>query len=213
MTLVSLPVYNVLKRLQPVYAMVQDRLIRGSRTTAYEQIGVALISVGTIVTGIGDLDFDFAGYMIAIVAAGTQSLYLVLSRHASDRVEGLSHVHLLFYTALFNVAIFGPLSALESSQISSFLSRPGEPGRLLYFIVPYVISGALLNFTTFWCTAANSPLATAVAGSFKGVFSTIAGLVLFESRLTFVGWLGLAMSTFGGFVYSWAQVQKKSKKQ
>jgi len=210
---VSLPVYNVLKRLQPIYALVQDRLIRGSRTTLREQMGVALISAGTIVTGVGDLDFDLAGYLIAIVAAGTQSLYLVLSRNASDKVQGLSHTDLLFYTALYNVAIFGPLSAAEAVEISTFLGNPGEVGRLAYFLVPYITVGALLNYTTFWCTAVNSPLATAVAGSLKGVCSTAAGLLLFESRLTAIGWLGLVMSTLGGFVYSWEQVARKSEKK
>ena len=46
MTRVSLPVYNVLKRLQPIYALFQDQLIRGTRATGWEKVGVALISAG-----------------------------------------------------------------------------------------------------------------------------------------------------------------------
>ena len=44
--------------------MVQDRLIRGSTVTNGELFGVALLSAGSIITGIGDLDFDLAGYVI-----------------------------------------------------------------------------------------------------------------------------------------------------
>merc|ERR1740117_2398491 len=44
MTRVSLPVYNVLKRLQPIYALFQDQLIRGTKATGWEKVGVALIS-------------------------------------------------------------------------------------------------------------------------------------------------------------------------
>lgn len=212
MTRVSLPVYNVLKRLQPIYALVQDRLIRGSATTAWEQAGVLLISVGTAVTGFGDLDFDLLGYVLAVVAAGTQSLYLVLSRRATDAEADLTHVDMLFYCALYNIAIFGPLSLAESREISAFLANPGEIARLGAFLVPYVILGAVLNFATFWCTDVNSPLATAVAGSLKGVASTAAGLIFFDSRLTPVGWFGLVLSTSGGFVYSVAQTKKKKKK-
>eukprot|EP00929_Paragymnodinium_shiwhaense_P063750 TRINITY_DN31883_c0_g1_i2.p1 TRINITY_DN31883_c0_g1~~TRINITY_DN31883_c0_g1_i2.p1 ORF type:complete len:314 (-),score=57.00 TRINITY_DN31883_c0_g1_i2:80-1021(-) len=212
MRLVSLPVYNVLKRLQPIYAMVQDQLIRGVRTTGWELVGVLLISVGTVVTGLGDLDFDLLGYAMAIVAAGTQSLYLVLARRATDAEEHLTHTDLLFYTAFYNLAIFGPLSAIEAGAIADFLGREGETRNMAIFLVPYVLLGAGLNFTTFWCTAVNSPLATAVAGSLKGVFSTMAGLVFFQARLTSVGWCGLVLSTLGGLVYSLAQAWKKSKK-
>merc|ERR1711933_184170 len=104
------------------------------------------------------------------------------------------------------------LTATEASEIGAFMSKPGEAGRMLFFLVPYVLNGALLNFTTFWCNSANSPLATAIAGSLKGVLSTVVGLLFFESNMTSVGWLGLIGSTLGGLVYSLAQVTKKSKK-
>eukprot|EP00931_Biecheleriopsis_adriatica_P060027 TRINITY_DN36021_c0_g1_i2.p1 TRINITY_DN36021_c0_g1~~TRINITY_DN36021_c0_g1_i2.p1 ORF type:complete len:247 (-),score=49.09 TRINITY_DN36021_c0_g1_i2:53-793(-) len=205
----SLPVYNVLKRLQPVYAMVQDWLIRRTVPTRGELLGVFLVSVGTVVTGVGDLDFDLVGYALALVAAGCQSLYLVLARHAQDNVPGLTSVDLLFYTAFYNTVLFVPLSALEVDEVWIFLSAPGEIWNLFVFMLPYVMLGALLNYATFWCTAANSPLATAVAGSAKGVLSTVVGMVAFGAHLTALGWTGLLGSTFGGLVYSLAQVKRK----
>eukprot|EP00971_Amphidinium_carterae_P112127 2220866-Amphidinium_carterae.1 len=48
MRLTSLPVYNVLKRLQPVYALLQDRVIRGSVPQAEEFVAVLLMCVGTM---------------------------------------------------------------------------------------------------------------------------------------------------------------------
>eukprot|EP00933_Yihiella_yeosuensis_P060838 TRINITY_DN6363_c2_g1_i1.p1 TRINITY_DN6363_c2_g1~~TRINITY_DN6363_c2_g1_i1.p1 ORF type:complete len:386 (-),score=93.65 TRINITY_DN6363_c2_g1_i1:82-1239(-) len=211
----SLPVYNVLKRLQPVYAVLQDYLIRGVSVTGTEMFGVSLICLGTVATGSGDLDFDLIGYVIALSAAACQSLYLVLARRAQDEVPSLSHVDLLFYTAFFNVALFLPLSMAESKDIINFLSADGEILRLAYFIVPYVVLGALLNYATFWCTAATSPLATAVAGSAKGLLSTAVGVVVFGAQLTGFGWLGLAGSTLGGFAYSYAaaEASKHRKKQ
>lgn len=205
----SLPVYNVLKRLQPVYALVQDWMIRGSLASGREQLGVALICLGTVVTGAGDLDFDPMGYGLALVAAACQSLYLVLARHAQDSLPGLTHVDLLFYTAFYNAVIFLPLAAAEASDVWQFLSNPGAPGQFAVFLVPYVVLGVLLNYATFWCTAANSPLATAVAGSAKGALSTAVGMLTFGAHLTPLGWLGLVGSTLGGFVYSTAHATKR----
>eukprot|EP00930_Biecheleria_cincta_P030093 TRINITY_DN20885_c0_g1_i1.p1 TRINITY_DN20885_c0_g1~~TRINITY_DN20885_c0_g1_i1.p1 ORF type:complete len:377 (-),score=54.16 TRINITY_DN20885_c0_g1_i1:77-1207(-) len=209
----SLPVYNALKRLQPVYAMVQDWLIRGNVPVGGEMLGVVLISVGTLVASIGDLEFDLQGYALALIAAGCQSLYLVLARRAQDEVPGLSSMDLLFYTAFFNSALFLPLSAMELDDVRSFLSGPGELMRLAQFLLPYVILGAFLNYATFWCTSANSPLATAVAGNAKGVLSTLVGVVWFSARLTTVGWAGVVGSMLGGFVYSVAQATKPKPKK
>jgi len=209
----NLPVYNVLKRLQPFYALMQDWLIRGTVVTGWEQAGVSMICLGTIVTGAGDLDFDLVGYGLALLASGCQSLYLVLARNAQDHVPGLTHVDLLFYTGFYNCFIFLPLSVIEAADVLEFLSRPGESTRLLFFLVPYVCLGAALNYTTFWCTAANSPLATAVAGTAKGVLSTTVGMISFGAQLTAVGWIGLVGSTAGGFVYSAARALSPPKKK
>ena len=203
----SLPVYNVLKRLQPVYAMIQDGLIRGSHPTASEFKGVVLISVGTIVTGLGDLDFDLGGYGLALLAAACQSLYLVLARLAQDKGK-LSSMDLVFYTAFYNSVLFVPLTLLELSEVLIFLQKPGEKYHFLQFLIPYVILGALLNYTTFWCTAVNNPLSTAVAGTLKGVLSSVFGILIFGVRLTPVGWLGLTTSTVGGFIYSMAHASR-----
>lgn len=211
MTRTSIPVYNVLKRLQPVYAMAQDFAVRGVVASRGEQAGVVLMCIGTIVTGSGDLDFDLIGYGVALAAAACQSLYLVLARHAQDNVPGLTHVDLLFYTACYNSVIFLPLSGLEAADVLAFLSVEGEPRRFVVFLVPYVAMGVALNYTTFWCTSANSPLATAVAGTAKGVLSTLVGILTFGSGLTPLGWLGLLLSTLGGLVYSIAQATRKTK--
>ena len=206
----SLPVYNVLKRLQPVYALIQDALIRGSRPNMGEAWGVVLISVGTVVTGLGDLDFDLGGYGLALLAAACQSLYLVLARHAQD--EGhLSSMDLVFYTAFYNSVLFVPLTLAELVDVMKFLEGPGEVPHFFQFLIPYVILGAVLNYATFWCTAVNNPLSTAVAGTLKGVLSSIAGMMMFGVRLTAVGWLGLITSTAGGFVYSIAHSKKPKK--
>ena len=207
----SLPVYNILKRLQPVYAMIQDRFIRGTCPDYMECMGVVLISAGTIVTGFGDLDFDLSGYMLALSAAGCQSLYLVLARNAQDEAE-LSSMDLVFYTAFYNSLLFAPLTLLELPDVVVFLQGPGEVSNLLQFLLPYVLLGAVLNFATFWCTAENSPLATAVAGTSKGVLSTVVGMLLFGAHLTSLGWIGLAGSTMGGFVYSLAHGRHSNTK-
>lgn len=208
----SLPVYNVLKRLQPAYAVLQDSIVRGTGASASEYLGIAVMCLGTVATGVGDLDFDVVGYGIALTAAACQSLYLVLARHAQDKVPGMTHVDLLYYTALYNCVIFVPLTFSEITDVLDFLAGTGQIVELIRFLVPFVCLGALLNYSTFWCTAATSPLTTAVAGNAKGILSTLLGFLHFGSRLTPIGWFGLLCNTTGGVVYSAAQYRKKLPK-
>ncbi|CAE8638615.1 unnamed protein product [Polarella glacialis] len=201
----SIPVYNVLKRLNPVFAMAVDWLVRRAKPSFGEQSSVLLICAGTLVTGAFDLEFDLFAYAVAVLAALGQSLYIVLARHASDKVPGLTHVDLLFYTAFYNMIIFTPLAMMEAGEVQEFLAVPGAMRQVMQFLPPYVLLGAMLNYTTFWCTNANSPLATGVAGSFKGVLSTGLGVIFFGAGLAPLGWLGLVMSAAGGTMYSVVQ--------
>ena len=116
----------------------------------------------------GDLEFDFGGYGLALMAAACQSLYLVLARNAQDQGH-LSSMDLVFYTAFYNSVLFVPLTMMELSEVMIFLQKPGEVPHFFQFLMPYVILGAVLNYATFWCTAVNNPLSTAVAGTLKGV--------------------------------------------
>mmetsp|Transcript_5730 Transcript_5730/g.4914 ORF Transcript_5730/g.4914 Transcript_5730/m.4914 type:complete len:97 (-) Transcript_5730:203-493(-) len=73
-----LPIYNVLKRLTPLGALVTDWLLRSQKPHSKGVIfAVALLTLGSICAGLGDLDFDPFGYATALVAAACQSGYLV----------------------------------------------------------------------------------------------------------------------------------------
>lgn len=202
----SLPVYNVLKRLNVVFSVAADMLLRGTLFSREVLVAVLLITLGALVTGSGDLDFNVLGYLVAIPAGLMNASYLVLSARAHDRIPGLTHVEVLFYTAFFNIFIFAPLSCLELSPIVRFFNGAEEHlGKILCILFSYVVLGCMLNYATFWCTTANSPVTTGVTGNLKGIFSTWVGFAFFGSSLTAAGWVGLALNTVGGAMYPLAR--------
>merc|ERR1712060_729174 len=147
------------------------------------------------------------GYLIALPAAGCNACYLVLAAQAQDRVDNLTHVEMLFFTAFYNIFVFAPLTAPEWGDVKAFFSSQAEFdfGFTVGTLVGYVLLGTFLNFATFWCTAATSPVSTGVTGHFKGMLSTWIGFAYFGSSMTAVGWLGLALSMVGGCMYSLAR--------
>jgi drug/metabolite transporter (DMT)-like permease len=205
----SLPVYNVLKRLNPVFSLVLDFAVRRSIPTAGVLLGVFLIAAGAVVTSQGDLEFEPFGYTVAIIAAMCQALYLVLAKKAQDVVQ-VSQWDLLYFTAVFNCCIFAPLSSHEVEPLQAFWAKQADPTIIVAMLAGYVVLGGSLNYVTFWGTTTNSPTTVGVAGNFKGVLSTVAGLIQ-GAKLTSVGLSGLALSASGGCVYTFAKMQKSGK--
>ncbi|KAF4652611.1 hypothetical protein FOL47_010999 [Perkinsus chesapeaki] len=156
MKFTSLPIYNVLKRLTPLGALVTDWLLRSQKPHSKGVIfAVALLTLGSICAGLGDLDFDPFGYATALVAAACQSGYLVMAAKARDALSKddlINTTTLLYYTALFNALLFfGPacLYELVSSPARIYtMIHQFDPHEITNLLL-YCLLGALLNFMTF----------------------------------------------------------------
>lgn len=74
-----------------------------------------------------------------------------------------------------------------------------------------VAAGALLQYSIYLCTRANSPLTTSVVGCFKNLVTTIAGMLGVGSDYAFdaKNGVGLAISMAGSFLYSWGKVVER----
>ncbi|KAF4677497.1 hypothetical protein FOZ62_024042, partial [Perkinsus olseni] len=114
MKFTSLPIYNVLKRLTPLCALITDWTLRGQKPrTRGVVVAVGLLTFGSICAGLGDLDFDPWGYGAALTATLCQSGYLVMAARARDSLEKaelMDTTALLYYTAFYNATLFfGPV--------------------------------------------------------------------------------------------------------
>ncbi|KAF4655905.1 hypothetical protein FOL46_008075 [Perkinsus olseni] len=165
MKFTSLPIYNVLKRLTPLCALLTDWALRGQKPrTRGVVVAVGLLTFGSIcagidlgLSGLGDLDFDPWGYAAALTATLCQSGYLVMAARARDSLEKaelMDTTTLLYYTAFYNATLFfGPVclyELLSSSSGGATMAdgfRPEGVVKLLF----YCVLGALLNFVTFEC--------------------------------------------------------------
>lgn len=205
----SLPVYNVLKRSQCVFSVMVDMTLRGTRFSNEVITCIILMTVGAIITGSGDLDFNLLGYLVAIPAGLANAAHLVLAARAYDRVPGLTTPGVLYYTALYELLLFFPLSCLEFSSVKQYFatSEVSLEGDLAMLCL-YALIGTLLNFATFWCTIVTSPVSTSVTGNLKALFSTWIGCAYFGTNLTVTGWIGLCISTAGGMLYPVARVRE-----
>ena len=81
----SVPVYQVLKRLAPLPAMLLDSLLRGATFSRATCGSIGLVAGGAVLTGIGDRNFDAMANVLALASCVLQAFYLVLTSQARDR--------------------------------------------------------------------------------------------------------------------------------
>ena len=75
-----------------------------------------------------------------------------------------------------------------------------------------LFAGALLNFSLFLCTLANSALTTTVVGVLKGVASTLLGFFLLGGvKMSGMHVAGIAANTAGGIAYTVASQAEKRR--
>ena len=76
-------------------------------------------------------------------------------------------------------------------------------------ILGVIAFSLILNFATILCLTANSPMSTAVTGSFKDLMGTMAGIIFFgDVTLNFYFTTGLALSLIGAVHYSYVKYKQ-----
>mgnify|MGYP004272512037 CR=1 FL=1 len=163
----SVPVYQVLKRLAPLPAMLLDSLLRGATFSRETRGSIALVAGGAVLTGIGDAEFDATAYAFALASCVLQALYLVLTSQARDlgltltltptltltltlspnpnpsqaRDLGLSALGVLHYNALLSLPLLLLGAAVEAPRLTSY-AHWAEPRFCCLLLTNAALGGA-----------------------------------------------------------------------
>lgn len=215
---VSVPTYNTLKRLTPAVVLVANRTLRlntGSAPSRAKQASVAVIVLGCLVAGAGDLEFDLGGYLCGCVSCLLQASYLI-AVGVTGAERGVGSAELITYNALLSAPVLALVTVATGElrdgarRVAEFASE-GDAGFGATFAAA-LFAGALLNYALFLCTMTNSALATTVVGVLKGVASTVLGFFLLGGvRPSATHATGIALNTAGGVWYSWASHREKRR--
>lgn len=207
----SVPVYQTLKRMTPLPAMALDRALRGKQFSTQTYGAVLVVCTGAFITGCGDLDLNARGYAFACASCVLQALYLVLASRAADQRAEISSVCAAHYNALLSLPLLALGVVYEREALRDFPSW-GE-WAFWGMLLTDLVLGASLSLLLFMCTLTNSALTTTIVGNAKAVFATLGGSVLFgRVGLKPLGWLGVAINTLGGAIYSLAKYREARSK-
>ena len=198
----SVPIYQTLKRMSPLPAMLLDALCRRKVFSMRVRLAVFTVCAGAFIAGCGDLDRNILGYVLAAASCVLQALYLVLAARADDQLA-LGAQGLLYYSSLCALPLLiAPALLLgEARQLAEY-SHWREPVFLCTLVLTLAI-GASLQLLLFLCTLVTSAVTTLIVGNLKAVATTLLGFVLFgQVRLQWFGLMGVGINTLGGIMYS-----------
>jgi solute carrier family 35 protein len=214
----SIPVYQVLKRLTPLASLFLASLILKKRASRGVVVSSLLIVAGSMLVANGDVRFNGAGYALALGSVACQSLYLTLvQRQAGNNAssggtagsgDALTSFGVLFVNSVNCIPLLFVATALDG-EAAGALAHPAVVAVDLIFIAKLLLLlalGVCLNYLLFLCTILNSALTTCIVGAVKAVAVTVLGFFAFGGQpLTTSMAVGVTANTAGAVLYIFAK--------
>ncbi|KAF6002857.1 hypothetical protein F1559_004500 [Cyanidiococcus yangmingshanensis] len=218
----NLPMFSAFRRLSAVAVMIFEAVFLGRRETAAVERAVGVMTLGSVLAAIGEINADWLGYIYVMLNNCATALYLVTLKRASARLgrRQLDSLTMTFYTNLFAIPM--ALVAAWCFELRRVEDRPNAVDALAEqlnqrgwaFASALLLSSAsalAVNVTTLWCTATNTPLVTAIAGQTKNLLQTALGFILWEYHFTALNAFGLTLAAFGSAMFVHAKFMKTPK--
>ena len=184
----SVPMFSALKRSTIAVSWVIEWLFDYKPTTMGTLPALGVMLGSTLFAAHHDLKFEWRGYALAVTSCVAQGSAFELGRRiAQSSNKGICAV--LFANSVVSMLV--QLAFLGvTGEWRELLPALTNPEVVVHF-VGNSLAALALNYCVFLNCTVNSPLAHAVTGNMKAVFTTTIGAALFESHLALLGWLGV----------------------
>ncbi|GIY52315.1 hypothetical protein CDAR_207791 [Caerostris darwini] len=205
----SIPMYVAVKRCAPIVTLILSVVILKKNVPSMKIIlAVTLISFGCILAGFGDIEFEMRAYTYGAVSVLVQGLYLTLAQKSLEEMSAL----LVLYISCYNtIPLFVFIGLFYEGQSIIKFEKFSDSGFLLCFFIQ-VVTGVLLNYSLFLCTAKNSALTTSLVGVLKSVLQTTIGFFTFGGvEFNSLNIFGISLNMLGGIMYTYTKYMEKFK--
>ncbi|KAK3586702.1 hypothetical protein CHS0354_039174 [Potamilus streckersoni] len=206
-------VYGVLKRCVPFVTLLLSILIlRKGCSSKMTILSVCMLTIGCVLTGLGDLEFNAKAYIFGGLSNISQSLYLLLiQRSAHGKMSTIETLQL----NSINTLPFLTVAMISMGEVEKAMSytKYNEISFIVAFLVTISL-GCLLNYSLFLCTRLTSALTTSVVGGLKALAQTFFALFTFGGiSHNMSTYIGISMNTFGGIFYIYVKYKESFDKK
>lgn len=198
----TIPMFSTLRKFTSLVVLVGETLILRKRSPPSVWLSVLLIVAGGCLAGATDRSASAIGYLLVGICCVATAAYLVLIVRVGAS-SGLDSVGMLYYNNLLSLPLVLSFLAVGTSELRFVRSFPSLSSPTFWGV--FGASSALatvLNFSVFFCTNVNSPLATTVTGQVKDMVTISVGSFAFgDVTLTPPNVAGLLLSILGSALF------------
>ncbi|XVF46321.1 hypothetical protein PTKIN_Ptkin03bG0018300 [Pterospermum kingtungense] len=177
------------------------------------KLSLFLLLVGVGIASLTDLQLNFVGTILSLLAIATTCVGQILTNTIQKRLN-VSSTQLLYQSAPFQAAILfvsGPFvdQLLTKQNVFAYKYSP----IVLAFIILSCIIAVSVNFSTFLVIGKTSPVTYQVLGHLKTCLVLAFGYTLLHDPFTSRNIVGILIAIFGMGLYSYFCTQENKKKQ
>eukprot|EP00045_Choanoeca_perplexa_P016583 m.224806 g.224806 ORF g.224806 m.224806 type:complete len:340 (-) comp17300_c0_seq2:80-1099(-) len=178
-TYLSIPVLTVFKNMTNLFIAFGDWYFFDQTVTTAIIGSFAMMTLGSLLVGFTDLEFNLKGYLWMCCNCLAQTGYVLYMRQAKTTTK-LSEWGMAFYNNLLCIGIM-LVAAAASGELSAVQQYPmlTSPN----FISAMVFGGVLgtgLSLSVFWCVSATSPTTYSMVGAMNKIPITFISVLFFH---------------------------------
>lgn len=214
---VAIPMFTALRRLTTLFNVILQYVVFNQLKSRSVLLCIAMMVIGALVAGYGDLQYDLLGYVIVfgnnLTTAGRQTLVKWLANRTAavsskgnaksqDKKDTNQSLQTLYYNALLSIPLLaaGCFLTGEIHQVREFPSLYDAHFQLSFLVS--AVNAFLVNYSSNLCTVVTDQTTTSVTGQAKNLF-TMMFSILFMSK----AWptpsllMGLTIGIIGSTMY------------
>mmetsp|Transcript_11879 Transcript_11879/g.43452 ORF Transcript_11879/g.43452 Transcript_11879/m.43452 type:complete len:312 (-) Transcript_11879:4065-5000(-) len=199
----------------PVFTAFFALLIQQKIESLFTYLTLIPIVCGIMLSTRGELEFVFIGAVVCVLSTALRALKSVLQgvllSSSEDKIDSMN---LLLYmapiacVALLPVSLVQEPTAWQSLMEQCSASNPGHM-QFRIFLGLNLVFAYCINLFNFLVTQTTSPLTLQVLGAGKGALATFVSWLVFNSKITYLGCIGYAITISGVFMYSESKRPKR----
>ncbi|CAF1208634.1 unnamed protein product [Adineta ricciae] len=166
------------------------------------------VVIGVCTHSVNDIKLTIFGTLIASIGVLAASLYQVWVGVCLKELE-MKPQQLLFYQAPLSAVLLIPCILLMESLPSY---KTSEEERTAFFaVLASSVVAFVFNLSLYWVIDNTSPLTYNMIGHLKTVLILVGGWFLFNDTLNFKQFIGILLTLFGLFTYSFVKMGEKNQ--
>jgi hypothetical protein len=209
----SVPMFSAMKRCNIIVVWIIEYFFARRASTLHSLMPLVTLLVGTFIASSNDLQFSALGYLFGSLSCMFQGASFELGKRLVEHQGSLWSV-LMLNSLVSTILQFATI--LVTNETPALYPSSMTPWTLFNLVVNSFIV-MVMNYSIFLNCSVNSPLAHAVTGNLKAVLTVAAGILLFSTPISAMGYVGLVISFAGGGWFSFVKLREaksaKSKRK